>query len=154
MFKKNLYLFLILVSLLFNVQTSFAHDIEHQYHDTHADSFHDCEDCTLKHQVLKYNKCSFSIISPGDENSGLFGGITPINYDVGRSLEAGAQFLMMNYQKLDNNMYNYLYVFKDTSLVEQVDKNQTCDGKIFESIKQERVNLNNSEINYLYASSK
>ena len=53
MFKKNLYLFLILVSLLFNVQTSFAHDIEHQYHDTHADSFHDCEDCTLKHQVLK-----------------------------------------------------------------------------------------------------
>ena len=53
MFKKNLYLFLILVSLLFNVQAGFAHDIQHQYHDVNNEASHDCEDCTLKHQVLK-----------------------------------------------------------------------------------------------------
>ena len=62
--------------------------------------------------------------------------------------------MMMNYQKLDDNMLNYLYVFKDTSLVEKIDVNQTCNSRVFEGMKQERVNLNNSEINYLYASTK
>ena len=109
-----------------------------------------------KTQVLDYNKCSFTIISPGNENSGIFGGISPINYDVGRSLESGAQFMMMNYQKLDNNMLNYLYVFKDTSLVEKVNggSGQRCNSRVFEGMKEERVNLNKSEINYLYASTK
>ena len=107
-----------------------------------------------KDQVLEYNKCSFSMISPGDENSGIFSGISPINYDVGKSLEAGAQYMMMNYQKLDTNMINYMYVFKDTSLVEKVDTSTTCASKIYEGMKEEKVDLNSSEINYLYASTK
>ena len=109
-----------------------------------------------KDQVLEYNKCSFTMISPGIENAGMFGGISPINFDVGKSLEAGAQFMMMNYQKLDTNMINYMYVFKDTSFVEKVDTSTTCatDTKIYEGLKEERVDMNRSEINYLYASTK
>jgi len=53
MLKKYLYLVLILFSLLFNVQASFSHDIEHHYHDEDSHSLHDCEDCVLKHHVLK-----------------------------------------------------------------------------------------------------
>ena len=60
----------------------------------------------------------------------------------------------MNYQKLDTNMINYMYVFKDTSLVEKVDTSTTCDSKIYEGIKEEKIDLNKSEINYLYASTK
>ena len=62
--------------------------------------------------------------------------------------------MMMNYQKLDTNMINYMYVFKDTSLVEKVDTSTTCAAKIYEGMKEERVDLNSSEINYLYASTK
>ena len=47
-----------------------------------------------------------------------------------------------------------MYVFKDTSMVEKVDPSTQCDAKIFEGIKEEKVNLNQSEINYLYASTK
>ena len=107
-----------------------------------------------KDQVLEYNKCSFTLISPGIENAGMFGGISPINFDVGKSLEAGAQYMMMNYQKLDTNMINYMYVFKDTSFVEKVDTSKSCATKIYEGMKEERVDLNRSEINYLYASTK
>ena len=84
----------------------------------------------------------------------MLSGISPINYEAGKGLEAGCQFIMMNYQKLDTNMSNYMYVFKDTSLVEKLDENSRCNTKVFEGIKEERVDLNPSEINYLYASTK
>ena len=61
--KKNILFLLILVSLLFNIQAGFTHDIEHQYHNDahhddahHDDAHHDdahnknlilCEDCTF-----------------------------------------------------------------------------------------------------------
>jgi len=62
--KKNLSFVLILLSLLFNIQVGFTHDIEHPYHDNeqtedlHHDSDHhhddvqnnnliECEDCTF-----------------------------------------------------------------------------------------------------------
>ena len=56
--KKNISFLLILLSLLFNIQLGFTHDIEHQYHDDahHDDAHHDdaynknlieCEDCTF-----------------------------------------------------------------------------------------------------------
>lgn len=107
-----------------------------------------------KSQVLEYNKCSFTILSPALGNSSMLSGISPINYEAGKGLEAGCQFIMMNYQKLDTNMSNYMYVFKDTSLVEKLDENSRCNTKVFEGIKEERVDLNPSEINYLYASTK
>jgi hypothetical protein len=107
-----------------------------------------------KDQVNKYNECSFTILSPGESNTGIFGGISPLNYEVGKGLEAGCQFIMANYQKLDTNMRHYMYVFKDTSMVEKASSSTTCNNKIFEGIKEEKVNLNASEINYLYASTK
>ena len=56
--KKNISFLLVLLSLLFNIQVGFTHDIEHQYHDDihHDDIHHDdaynknlieCEDCTF-----------------------------------------------------------------------------------------------------------
>jgi len=56
--KKNISFLLVLLSLLFNIQLGFTHDIEHQYHDDihHDDIHHDdaynknlieCEDCTF-----------------------------------------------------------------------------------------------------------
>tara|TARA_B100000768_G_scaffold148430_1_gene142387 strand:- start:77 stop:409 length:333 start_codon:yes stop_codon:yes gene_type:complete len=61
--RKNLSFLLILLSLLFNIQVGFTHDIEHQYHDNentedlhhdsdHHDDFHNknltvCEECTF-----------------------------------------------------------------------------------------------------------
>ena len=56
--KKNISFLLVLLSLLFNIQVGFTHDIEHQYHDDthHDDTHHDgaynknlieCEDCTF-----------------------------------------------------------------------------------------------------------
>jgi hypothetical protein len=56
--KKNISFLLVLLSLLFNIQLGFTHDIEHQYHDDahHDDAHHDdaynknlivCDDCTF-----------------------------------------------------------------------------------------------------------
>ena len=56
--KKNISFLFVLLSLLFNIQLGFTHDIEHQYHDDahHDDAHHDdaynknlieCEDCTF-----------------------------------------------------------------------------------------------------------
>ena len=56
--RKNISFLLVLLSLLFNIQLGFTHDIEHQYHDDahHDDAHHDdaynknlivCEDCTF-----------------------------------------------------------------------------------------------------------
>lgn len=56
MLKKHLFQIFIVFSLLFNVQASLAHGIEHHDHDVHdhdSEVYHDCEDCVLKQQVLK-----------------------------------------------------------------------------------------------------
>ena len=51
--KKNISFLITLLSLLFNIQVGFTHDIEHQYHDdVHHDDVHNknlivCEDCTF-----------------------------------------------------------------------------------------------------------
>ena len=51
--KKNISFLLILLSLLFNIQVGFTHDIEHQYHDdVHHDDVQNknlivCEDCSF-----------------------------------------------------------------------------------------------------------
>ena len=51
--KKNISFLFVLLSLLFNIQLGFTHDIEHQYHDdAHHDDAHNknlivCEDCTF-----------------------------------------------------------------------------------------------------------
>ena len=51
--KKNISFLITLLSLLFNIQVGFTHDIEHQYHDdVHHDDVHHknlivCEDCSF-----------------------------------------------------------------------------------------------------------
>ena len=49
--KKNILFLLILVSLLFNIQAGFTHDIEHQYHNDahHDDAHHDDAHLSLIH---------------------------------------------------------------------------------------------------------
>ena len=52
--KKYLSFFVILLSLLFNIQIGFTHDIEHQYHgDEHHENSFECEDCRLQDHSTK-----------------------------------------------------------------------------------------------------
>ena len=59
MFKKSLFILVILSSLLFNIQAGFTHDVEHINHESH-DSLIDCEDCVLKHHIAKSHDLSNS----------------------------------------------------------------------------------------------
>ena len=58
MFVKNVQLFLVFLSLLFNIQVGFSHDIEHINHEHEQESLLDCEDCSLKHHLDKTVKLS------------------------------------------------------------------------------------------------
>ena len=72
-----------------------------------------------KDDLKHYNKCGFSIVSPQPNDSeGFFDAVTPYNPEPTKVLESGCQFIMMNYQMIDTNMSNYMYIFKDTSFVE------------------------------------
>lgn len=131
------------------------------HHDDIVETEEDIEDFVNSehhkvslNQVKQYNKCGLSILSPGRGGDSLFNGISPVNNEAGRGLDAGCQFIMMNYQKLDTNMSNYMYVFKDSSLIEKAETETTskCVNKVYQGIKEERVDLNESEINFLYAS--
>ena len=58
--KRNLSFLVILLSLLFNIQIGFTHDIEHQYHgdEYHENSF-ECEDCRLQDHSKKNDQFFF-----------------------------------------------------------------------------------------------
>ena len=71
-----------------------------------------------KETLMEYNKHSFTILSPETGGDSLFNGISPVNFEAGKGLESGCQFIMMNYQKIYTNMSNYIYLFKDSSLLE------------------------------------
>ena len=59
--KKYLSFFVILLSLLFNIQIGFTHDIEHQYHgDEHHENSFECEDCRLQDHSTKTTNFSSS----------------------------------------------------------------------------------------------
>ena len=103
--------------------------------------------------VQEYNKYGFSILSPERGTDSLFDGISPYNPDPGMGLDAGCNFIMMNYQKIDTNMSNYMYIFKEGSFIKKksdlLDTNNN-NPKIFEAIKKTEIKLNQNEINYLY----
>ena len=52
MFKKSITTFVVFLSLVFNIQLGFTHDVEHINHDHHESSL-ECEDCLLKHNLAK-----------------------------------------------------------------------------------------------------
>ena len=60
MFKSYLYTFVILFSLVFNIQAGYAHDIEHIDHESHQSSA-DCGDCLLNYHLDKSNDLSIHI---------------------------------------------------------------------------------------------
>lgn len=73
MFKRYVYIFVVLFSLLFNTQTAFAHDIEHVCHDHEShESLIDCKDCLLKHHLDKSpdfsNSCNFDFLKHTNVN--------------------------------------------------------------------------------------
>jgi len=65
------------------------------------------------------------------------------------------QFIMLNYQKIDTNMSNYAYIFKDSSFVEKAETTQD-NGQLITYIanKEKDILLNESELNYLYVTTK
>ena len=82
--------------------------------------------------------------------------LTTLNSSKG--LEAGCQFIMMNYQKIDTNMSNYTYIFKDSSFVLKADILRDEDGKSctrkFSSIKTQTLEHTDSEVVYTYITPK
>ena len=52
MFKKSIITFLVFLSLLFNIQLGFTHDVEHINHEHHESSL-ECEDCLLKQNLVE-----------------------------------------------------------------------------------------------------
>ena len=90
-----------------------------------------------------YCKHTFGFLSPkvttGDS---VFSNISPVNPEPGRGLEAGIQFIMLNYQKIDTNMSNYAYIFKDSSFVE---KAETAEATAEEAAVEEAAKDSKSE---------
>ena len=103
----------------------------------------------------EYNKYSFTILSPSKGTDSLFDGITPVNHPPSRGLESGSQFIMMNYQKIDTNMSNYMYIFKDSSFILKKDyRNSDVPDITYKLEKDKDVKYNQSELNYHYVISK
>lgn len=106
-----------------------------------------------------YNKCGITIVSPEpDDSQGFLNGITPFNPEPTKSLETGSQFIMMNYQMIDTNMSNYMYIFKDSSFVEKSDllkdsDSSSCTRK-FTSVKTQKIEHTNNEVVYTYVTPK
>jgi hypothetical protein len=109
-----------------------------------------------KANLVGYSKCSYVILSPeAPDSESFFDGITPYNPEPGKGLECGSQFIMMNYQKIDTNMSNYMYIFKDSSFVEKADnlKSQSGAGVCsteFMGQRRENVDKSQAELNYTY----
>jgi len=123
------------------------------------DNEDDLEENTINHKIKikdlqDYNKCSFTIVSPQNYNDGIFEGISPINHETGKGFESGSQFIMINYQKIDTNMSNYIYVFKDSSFILKDDTLKSNDNnqcnKYFSGEIKEFKDRNQSELNYIY----
>lgn len=107
------------------------------------------------HDLNNYNKYSFSILSPERGEDSLFSGISPVNPPPSRGLESGSQFVMMNYQKIDTNMSNYMYIFKDSSLVLKKEfMNTNVPDITYKLEKDKDIKLNQSMLNYHYVTSK
>ena len=103
----------------------------------------------------KYNKCGFTILSPEINTTSMLEGITPINYEPGKGLDWGCQFIMMNYQKIDTNMSNYAYIFKDSSFVLKsgiytVEEAKDKCSKIFTGERLVFEKKDPKEVNYIY----
>ncbi len=126
-------------------------DTEEDIEDYSNEEFHKINGNDLN----KYNKCGFTILSPEIKTTSMLEGITPINYEPGKGLDWGCQFIMMNYQKIDTNMSNYAYIFKDSSFVlksgilegdEAIDK---CK-KVFTGERLVFEKKDPKEVNYIY----
>ena len=126
-------------------------DTEEDIEDYSNEDFHKISGSDLS----RYNKCGFTILSPEKKTESIFDGITPTNYEAGKGLEWGCQFIMMNYQKIDTNMSNYIYIFKDSSFVLKNDKfapeeeRKEC-RKFFTGERMVFEDKDQKEINYIY----
>ena len=89
MFKRNIFLLLALITVIFNSQASIEHDVEHHYHDEHvghdehagedADNLNtsNCEECLLEHSITEsshiHEYVPFTFLPNRIFNSSLFG---------------------------------------------------------------------------------
>lgn len=46
---------LVVFALLFNVQASLSHEVEHFFHESSNDAQHECDDCLLKNHLAASN---------------------------------------------------------------------------------------------------
>ena len=126
-------------------------DTEEDIEDYSNEEFHKING----NDLTKYNKCGFTILSPEQKTTSMLEGITPINYEPGKGLDWGCQFIMMNYQKIDTNMSNYAYIFKDSSFVlksgilEGDEAIEKCK-KVFTGERLVFEKKDPKEVNYIY----
>ena len=73
--KKNLSFILVLLSLLFNIQVGFTHDIEHQYHDNeHTEDLHhdsDHHDDVQNNNLIECEDCTFTVTDHSAKTTNL-----------------------------------------------------------------------------------
>ena len=75
--KKNLSFILVLLSLLFNIQVGFTHDIEHPYHDNEhtEDSHHDSDhhhDDVQNNNLIECEDCTFTVTDQSAKTTNLY----------------------------------------------------------------------------------
>ena len=73
--KKNLSFILVLLSLLFNIQVGFTHDIEHPYHDNeHTEDLHhdsDHHDDVKNNNLIECEDCTFTVTDHSAKTTNL-----------------------------------------------------------------------------------
>ena len=73
--KKNLSFILVLLSLLFNIQVGFTHDIEHPYHDNeHTEDLHhdsDHHDDVQNNNLIECEDCTFTVTDHSAKTTNL-----------------------------------------------------------------------------------
>ena len=78
LFKKNLSVFFVFLSLLFNIQAGFTYGVEHinHDHDHEQGALADCEDCSVKNHSDKtsnlFNSFDFDILNNSILNDNYF----------------------------------------------------------------------------------
>jgi len=73
--NKNLSFILVLLSLLFNIQVGFTHDIEHPYHDNeHTEDLHhdsDHHDDVQNNNLIECEDCTFTVTDHSAKTTNL-----------------------------------------------------------------------------------
>jgi len=105
--KKNLSFILVLLSLLFNIQVGFTHDIEHPYHDNertedlHHDSDHDHDD-VQNNNLIECEDCTFTVTDHSVKTTNLS---ADFDFSFNQTFQINDNYLVRDSFSLGINAY-------------------------------------------------